>query len=141
MSQLDVSRPVRDWKKATHHGAGEWLAERGTSLALIPLTLWCVWAACQIVGGGYDAALAFVKVPLHTGLMGVTILLSVWHMYMGLKVIIDDYLHGPLRGFLMFLVVALCLVLLIATGGALYACAMNIPFDNYFINVDTKGAA
>ncbi len=120
MSQLDVSRPAKDWKTASHHGAGEWLAERFTSLVLIPLTFWCAWAATQVVGGGFDKALAFVHVPLNAGLLAVTLLITVWHMYMGLKVIVDDYLAGPMRGFVMFLVVVLCLAVLVASGGALW---------------------
>ena len=124
---LDVSaRSVKNWKISSHHGAGEWLAERFTSLALIPLTLWCAWAACQIVGGGFDKAAAFVKVPLNAGLIALTMLISVWHMYMGLKVIIDDYLAGPMRGFAMFLVFLLSLALLVATGGALWCLHMGL---------------
>lgn len=121
MSNLDVSRSSKDWKKSAKHGAGEWLAERFTSLALIPLTLWAAWGAVQIAGGGYDAALAFVRVPLNAGLAGLTVFLSVWHMYMGLKVIVDDYIAtAGLRGLLTFLVFLLSAAVLIASLGALY---------------------
>lgn len=120
MSNLDVSRTAKDWKKSTHHGAGEWLAERFTSLVLIPLTLWCVWAACQVVNHPLDEVRAFVATPLNAGLLAATILITVWHMYMGLKVIVDDYLAGPMRGFVMFLIVILCLAVLAGSGGALW---------------------
>lgn len=121
MSNLDVSRSSKDWKKSVKHGAGEWLAERFTSLALIPLTLWGAWGATQIAGGGFEAALAFVRVPLNAGLAGLTLFLCVWHMYMGLKVIIDDYIAtAGLRGLLTFLVFLLCAAVLIASLGALY---------------------
>ncbi len=121
MAKNDAStRSARSWMTSTRHGAGEWLAERFTSLVLIPLTLWCAWAACQMIGGGYDRALAFMRVPLNAGLIAATMLISVWHMYMGLKAIIYDYLAGPVRGLAMFIVFLLSLALLVVTGGALY---------------------
>jgi succinate dehydrogenase / fumarate reductase membrane anchor subunit len=121
LSKNDSStRSSKDWKKSAHHGAGEWLAERGTSLVLIPLTLWAAYAAFQIAGGGFEAAAAFARVPLNAVLIALTMLISVWHMYMGVKVIIDDYLRGGLRGFSIFLTFLLSAALLIATGYALF---------------------
>lgn len=114
------AKSVKSWKVSEHHGAAEWLAERFTALALIPLTLWSAWSALKIAGGGFDAALAFVKAPVNAAVIGLTALICVWHMYMGLKVIIEDYIAGPLRGFLIFLVFLLSAVLLVATLGALY---------------------
>ena len=122
MSEHDLtSRSAKSWKVSAHHGAGEWLAERFTSLALIPLTAWAVYAAWQMIGGGYDAAVAFVKMPLHMGLIALTVLIGAWHMYMGLKVIIDDYIGRPgTRGFLIFLVFLLSALVVLATAGGLY---------------------
>lgn len=117
---LDVSRSAKAWKVSEKHGAGEWLAERFTSLALIPLTAWCVWVAYRLAGGGFDAAIAFVTKPANASILGLTLLVCVWHMYMGLKVIIDDYIGKPgTRGLLLFLVFLLCAVVLVAGLGAL----------------------
>ncbi len=122
MSQTNEStRSAKSWKVSSHHGAGEWLAERFTSLILIPLTLWCAWAACQVAGGGYDAAVAFLKAPLNAGVLAITILISAWHMYMGVKVIIDDYIGKPgTRGALLFLLALLSLGVCIASLYGLY---------------------
>lgn len=114
------TRSAQSWKKSEKHGAGEWLAERFTSLALIPLTLWAAWAAYSIAGGGFDAALAFVKSPFNMAAIAVSIVLTVWHMYMGVKVIIDDYLRGSMRGFSIFLTFLLSAAVLIGSLGALY---------------------
>ena len=119
---LDVAaRSAKQWKVSSHHGAGEWLAERFTSLVLIPLTLWGAWAATQVVSGGYATAWAFAKVPLNAGLILATVIVSAWHMYMGLKAVIDDYIATPgLRGFFVFIDFLLCLAAVLATGGALW---------------------
>jgi succinate dehydrogenase / fumarate reductase, membrane anchor subunit len=113
-------KSAKDWKKSDHHGAREWIAERLTSIILVPLTVWALWSAISISGGGYPAAIAFVRTPLHSGLIGVLAAISVWHMYMGLKAIIDDYFAGAMRGFLTFLSFALSAGIFIATAVALY---------------------
>lgn len=121
LAKNDAStRSAQSWKTSEKHGAGEWLAERFTSLALIPLTLWAAWGAYQIAGGGFDAALTFVKNPFNMAAIAVSIVLSVWHMYMGVKVIIDDYLQGPMRGVSIFLTFLLSAAVLIGSLGALY---------------------
>ncbi|MBW8880885.1 MAG: succinate dehydrogenase, hydrophobic membrane anchor protein [Asticcacaulis sp.] len=122
MAKNDAStRSAKAWKASAKHGAGEWLAERFSSLALIPLTAWAIYAAWQIAGGGFDAALAFVKSPVNIAVIAVAMVIAAWHMYMGLKVVIDDYIGKPgTRGFLVFLVFLLCALVVIATGGALY---------------------
>ncbi|MDC7676903.1 succinate dehydrogenase, hydrophobic membrane anchor protein [Asticcacaulis machinosus] len=112
-------RSAKDWKKSHKHGAGEWLAERGTSLILLPLTLWAVWSGYQLAGQGVDAALAFAKTPLNAGLIAAIFVVSGWHMFMGLKVIVDDYIgKDGTRGFLNLLNLLFCLAV---TGAALYA--------------------
>jgi succinate dehydrogenase / fumarate reductase, membrane anchor subunit len=113
-------KSAKDWKKSAHHGAKEWLSERLTSLILVPLTLWALWSAASIAGGGYEAALAFVRTPVHSGLIGVLAAISVWHMHMGLKAVIDDYFAGAVRTLCTFASFALSAGIFIATAVALY---------------------
>jgi len=94
-----VSRQTKAFRKGVKvsekHGAGEWLAERLTSLILIPLTLWGLWSGFVLSGGGYQGALTWIASPINAVLLAVTLLVTAWHMYMGLKVILDDYIHRP----------------------------------------------
>jgi succinate dehydrogenase / fumarate reductase membrane anchor subunit len=116
-----IGRSVADWKKSEHHGVGTWLAERLTSVVLAVLTVWVAYSAVQLAGGGYEAAIAFVKLPLNAGLIGLTAIFAVWHMYMGLRVVVEDYFDKREGlGFYLFLIFLLSLVLLVATGAALY---------------------
>ena len=94
------------------HGAGEWKAERLSSVILIPLTLWGLWSGWVLSGGGYDAALAWFRSPVNAVLLTVTLLVSLWHMNMGLKVIVDDSIHRPAsRNALLGLIGLLCMLL------------------------------
>ena len=111
MSRMDkaFSKGV---KVSEQHGAGEWTAERLSSLALVPLAIWALWSAVQLAGGGYDGALAWFANRINAGLLTLTLLASIWHMNMGLKVIVDDYIHRPgSRGLLLGLNSLFCLVL------------------------------
>jgi succinate dehydrogenase / fumarate reductase, membrane anchor subunit len=115
------TRSSQSWKASAKHGAGEWLAERFTSVALIPLVLWAAWAAFTIANTGYEGALAFVSKPFNMVAIAATVLLTAWHMYMGVKVIIDDYIQkAGTRGFLIFLTFVLSAAVVVATAGALW---------------------
>lgn len=106
----DTKTFVKGIKVSDRHGAGEWTAERLSSLILVPLTAWGLWSGCALSGGGYDAALAWFRSPVNAVLLAVTLLVSVWHLQMGLKVIVDDYIHKPgSRAALLGLIGLLCL--------------------------------
>ncbi len=99
-------------KVSERHGAGEWLQERISSLILIPLTFWGLWSGWMLSGAGYDGALDWFRSPVNAVLLALTLLISLWHMNMGAKVIIDDYIHRPAsRNTLVGLIGLLCLVL------------------------------
>lgn len=101
---------------SAHHGAGVWIKERVSSVILVPLTVWGLWAAWTLAGGGYDGALAFVRTPLNAALLAVTVLVSIYHMHLGLRVVIEDYLHKALgKGLALFLNFVVCAALAVAT--------------------------
>ena len=107
---------VKGVKVSERHGAGEWTAERLSSLILVPLTLWGLWSGWTMSGAGYDAALDWFRLPVNAGLLAVTLLVSVWHMQMGLKVIVDDYIHKPGSRAAILGLIGLFCVLLAAAG-------------------------
>jgi len=99
-------------KVSERHGAGEWTAERLSSLILVPLTLWALWSAFQIAGGGYDGALAWFSDRVNATVLAITLLATLWHMNMGLKVIVEDYIHADgAKGLLLALSTLFCLAL------------------------------
>lgn len=106
------ARFIRNVKVSERHGAGEWTAERLSSVVLIPLALWGLWGAWAVSGSGYEGAVDWFRSPVNSALLALTLLISVWHMNMGLKVIVDDYIHKPSsRTALLVLIGGLCLLL------------------------------
>jgi succinate dehydrogenase / fumarate reductase membrane anchor subunit len=78
---------------AAGHGAGHWISERVSALALVPLTLWAVWAAIHLATLSRDGAILWLMEPVNAVLLVLTFLVSFWHMHSGLRVVIEDYLE------------------------------------------------
>ncbi len=66
---------------------------RLTSLALVPLTIAFVWLVLSLVGRGYDEVHATMAHPLPSIVMLLVILTSLYHMQLGMRTIIEDYVH------------------------------------------------
>lgn len=81
---------------AAGHGAGHWISERVTSIALVPLTLWAVFAALRLAPYDFESALAWVHRPLNAVLLVLLFAVSFLHMHAGLRVVVEDYIEKPL---------------------------------------------
>jgi succinate dehydrogenase / fumarate reductase membrane anchor subunit len=80
---------------SAHEGVTRFISERATSVALVPLSLWAVYAALQLGHGGYEGAVAFLQSPVNAVLAALLVFVSALHMKMGMQVIIEDYIHLP----------------------------------------------
>lgn len=78
---------------SAHHGVGGFIMERATSVALVPLCLWAVWAALKIIPGGYEGATLFLSSPVNAVLAILLVLISAQHMALGMRVIVEDYIE------------------------------------------------
>lgn len=101
------------------HGANHFLQERISSAALAILAP--VFVVLLVLGS--DGTLAtlqgFLASPINAWVSAAFLLVSVWHMMMGMDVVIDDYVAKPTsNGALKALNYAACLA---AAGGGLYA--------------------
>ena len=67
---------------------------RLTSLALVPLTVGFVWLVLSLIGKPYEAALATLSQPLASIFLLLFILASIYHMQLGMRNIVEDYIHG-----------------------------------------------
>ena len=74
-------------------GVGQFIAERVTSVALVPLVLWAVWSALTLARGGYDGARLWLASPINAVLIILLMVVGFHHMRIGMRVIIEDYIH------------------------------------------------
>ena len=75
------------------HGAGHWLSERVSAIALVPLVTWMVYGILRLAAGDYGFAVHWVRDPLNAVLSVLTIAIAFWHMHAGVRVVVEDYIH------------------------------------------------
>ncbi len=75
-------------------GTEHWWAERVSSIAAIPLTVFFILFVLTHLGASRAELVASMTNPIVAILMALTVLTMLWHMRMGLQVVIEDYIHG-----------------------------------------------
>jgi succinate dehydrogenase / fumarate reductase membrane anchor subunit len=79
------------------HGVGHWITQRVSAIALVPLTLWGVFGVLRLAAGDYGQAVAWISDPLNAVLMVLLMAVAFWHMQMGMREVIEDYIEVRLN--------------------------------------------
>jgi succinate dehydrogenase / fumarate reductase, membrane anchor subunit len=74
-------------------GFSHWWMSRVTSIALVPLTLWFTFSLAGLGAMGYVEFVSWVRSPVVTVLLLLALVVTVYHMMLGLRVIIEDYVR------------------------------------------------
>ncbi len=98
-SQLGRARGVG----AGHSGVEHWRIERITSIALVPLTLWFIYAMLHLIGAPQVVVAAWASNPINAVLLLVLIVITFHHMHLGLQVVFEDYVANKWQMTLMIL--------------------------------------
>ena len=93
MSQRSPLGRVRGLGSA-RNGTAHWWAQRVTALALVPLTLWFVASVAANAGADHAAFAAWMGDPLAAVAMLLLVLAGFHHAQLGLRVVIEDYVHA-----------------------------------------------
>jgi succinate dehydrogenase / fumarate reductase membrane anchor subunit len=104
---------------AARAGLTVWWAERLTSVALVPLTLWFVVVVLHLSGLPRAAVGHFAANPVNAALLLALVLITFHHMQLGLRVVVEDYVHREptrLAGLLAIRAAALILALIAAVA-------------------------
>jgi succinate dehydrogenase / fumarate reductase membrane anchor subunit len=78
-------------------GSGHWLAQRISAITLIPLGLWFIFSLSTRADLSRASWLAFVAVPWHAAILVLFLLVLLFHSYLGVRVVIEDYVHERWR--------------------------------------------
>ena len=128
MSEMSTPRKRIEGLGSAKAGAGIWKAERFTSLLLIPLILWGLWEASSLATATYAEALLWLRDPVHLVLFAAALSISLWHMEMGLRVIIEDYVHGFWGAVLLLLNTLFCWGLALVAAAAVLSAVFGVGF-------------
>lgn len=88
-SELGRARGLGSARAGSHH----WWAQRLTSLALVPLTLWFIFSVIHLSGASHQVVIDWLSAPLTLGLMLALILATFHHLQLGVQVVIEDYVN------------------------------------------------
>jgi succinate dehydrogenase / fumarate reductase membrane anchor subunit len=78
---------------AAHSGTYHFWRQRVSAVALIPLSIWFVYAALALVGADRETALAFLHQPVNAVAMALFVIAVLNHSVLGLQVVVEDYVH------------------------------------------------
>lgn len=90
---LGMVRGLGSAKTGTEH----WWLQRVTAIANIPLVIFLVIFILCHLGADRAALVASVKHPLIAMALIASFLSILWHMRLGMQVVIEDYVHGGWR--------------------------------------------
>lgn len=93
-------------------GTGHWWSQRLSAIALVPLTLWFVFSVAGNAGAGREVIQAWLSSPLSASLMVLVVITTFYHAYLGLQVVIEDYVHNePVKVIGLIVLKGACIVL------------------------------
>ncbi|MGH6875038.1 MAG: succinate dehydrogenase, hydrophobic membrane anchor protein [Aestuariivirgaceae bacterium] len=96
-------------------GTEHWWHERVSAVASIPTTLFLIWLGIAVAGHDHAAIVAMLGHPLVATGLALSLITILWHMRLGMQVIIEDYVHSGAKFWL--LIANNFLVVLMAAGG------------------------
>ena len=97
--------------------------QRVTAVALVPLGLWFFVSMLSISATSYVAVRTWMTRPFNTVLLAAFVLVAAYHSYLGLREVLEDYVHQPGMRIAMGLLVRFVYTLA-ATGAVLAVCVV-----------------
>jgi succinate dehydrogenase / fumarate reductase membrane anchor subunit len=77
-------------KEGVHH----WWLQRLTSIALIPLAIWFVVSLLSLPSFDHVAVISWMAQSWTALFLVLFVLVATWHSQLGVRVIVEDYVHG-----------------------------------------------
>jgi succinate dehydrogenase / fumarate reductase membrane anchor subunit len=93
MTSLQTPRHRVEGLGSAHSGVQQFWRQRVSGAALGFLSIWFAYVALGFVGAGQVPVLAFLQHPVNAVLMGAFMIVSAYHMALGLREVVEDYVH------------------------------------------------
>ena len=82
---------------SSHSGTSDFWRQRLTAVAMVLLILPATVMVIMLLGRNQAGAAAILGSPLVALVLLLFIIASVWHMKIGMQVVIEDYIHGETK--------------------------------------------
>jgi succinate dehydrogenase / fumarate reductase membrane anchor subunit len=97
-------------------GVQHWWVQRLTSVALVPLSIWFVVSLLALPSLDHATVIAWMSQSWTALLLIVFVLVATWHSQLGVRVVVEDYVHGTGAKTLTLVIVSFAHVLIGAAG-------------------------
>lgn len=98
-------------------GTGHWWSQRLTALALIPLVIWFVTLVVRMLSGTDVQLLMLIASPFNTVMLLLFLGVGLYHGLLGMKVIIEDYVHCEMTKILVITLLQFLTIVTAVAGG------------------------
>lgn len=118
MSSIEKKMTLREpLARAKGHGSAKdgvmhWIAHRLTSIAMIPLLAWFTISVLARLDSGYQDYLSWLSQPVVSVLMTLFVVNLYYHLWLGLRVIVEDYVSSHFRRYATLIVIKFTLFFL-----------------------------
>lgn len=110
---------------AAKEGASHWWNQRLTAIALVPLALWFSFSIALMAVGDYATVSAWIGSPFSAVLLILAVSVGFYHGYLGLQVVIEDYVAQESLKIALLIAVGL-LAMLFATIGVVSVLKISL---------------
>ncbi len=108
------------------HGAGHFITQRVSAIALLFLVPWFMIMLIGAVRGGHDGALAYIADPVNAVLIILAVGAALYHMRLGMQVVVEDYIaRNSTKAVLLILNTFICVTLFAAAAYAVLKIAIS----------------
>jgi succinate dehydrogenase / fumarate reductase membrane anchor subunit len=75
-------------------GTSHWWGQRVSGIALAVLGLWFAWSLATMPGFSHAESVTFISQPINALLLLLLCITMAYHSYLGIQVVIEDYVHA-----------------------------------------------
>ncbi len=72
-------------------GSWHFFWQRLTALLLIPLVIWFCFALASLPGADHATVVGWIRSPVNAPLLMLVLIVGLYHGYLGVRVVIEDY--------------------------------------------------